>query len=89
MNTWRPVFTSTTTTALQVLEFLQLYPDNPVGADMLFAKAIKLISTGQYDDASGLLERVVKEYPQAGPAQQARQILQQRPNQRPSPTTQK
>ena len=53
----------TDTAAALQKDFLQRFPDNPLGAEMQFASAMTALASGQYAKASEMLKAIETQYP--------------------------
>jgi hypothetical protein len=56
-------------------EFLQSFPDHPLGADMCFSAAMTALAAGRYDDSTQFLQTLEDHYPDSKKAKQAKDVL--------------
>jgi len=58
-------------------QFMQRFPNHPLGADICFAKAMRHLSEGQYDEARSILLFLQLHYPNSAAATKAKEIALQ------------
>ena len=66
--------------------FMEKFPDHPLGADMIFASAMQALASSKYDEAKRLLSYIEYKYPTAKIVAKATEI-RKRLEQAASPTT--